>query len=65
MRRCCLTLGVALFRLDDLVTVVMRMELKKVTAHVESMCQDRMSVTIYPVDLELEDPTPSGRGYDA
>lgn len=45
--------------------VVMRMKLEKVTAHVESMCQDRMSVTIYPVDLELEDPTPSGRGYDA
>lgn len=45
--------------------VVMRMKLEKVIAHVESMCQDRMSITIYPVDLELEDPAPSGRGYDA
>lgn len=52
-------------RPDNLVIVVMRMKLKKVTAHVESVHQDLISVTISPVDLELEDPTPFGRGYDA
>lgn len=55
----------ALSRLDNLVIVVMRKKLKKVTAHVESVLQDWMSVPIYLVDLELEDPTPSGRGDDA
>lgn len=50
--------------LDNLVIVVMRKKLEKVTAHIEHE-RDWKPVTIFPVDLELEDPTPTGRGYDA
>lgn len=60
-----LNIRVALSRLDNQAMAVLRMKIKKVTAHVQSVRQDRMYMTIYPVDLELEDPTPTGRGYDA
>lgn len=51
--------------LDNLAIVVMRKKLEKVTAHIEHARQDSRPVTIFPVDLELEDLTLTGRGYDA
>lgn len=60
-----LDIRIGLSCLDNLAIVVMRKKLEKVTAHIEHARQDWRSVTIFPVDLELEDPTPTGRGYDA
>lgn len=51
--------------LDNLAIVAMRKKLEKVTAHIQRARQDWVPETIFPVDLELEDPTPSGREYDA
>ena len=64
-RGCCLNIRIALSRLDSFMIVKMRKKLEKVPAHTEHVRQDWILVIIFPVDLELEDPTPTGRGYDA
>lgn len=60
-----LNIRIALSSLNNLMIVMMRKKPEKVTAHIEHALQDWIPVTIFPVDPELEDPTPTGRGYDA
>lgn len=60
-----LNLRIALSSLNNLMIVVMRKKPAKVTVHIKHARQDWIPITIFPVDLELEDPTPTGRGYDA
>lgn len=60
-----LNIRVGLSCLDNLAIFVRRKKLEKITAHIEHARQDWIPVTIFPVDLELEDQTPTGRGYDA
>lgn len=60
-----LDIRIGLSCLDNLAIAVMRKKLEKATAHIGRARQHWVPVTIFPVDLELEGPTPTGRGYDA